>query len=46
MTEVWYDLYKGDWKKWENKNENTSHIKVSRVHNAEECRKECTATAP
>ena len=33
-------------KKWENENGKTSHMKVSMVHDAEECEKECTATAP
>ena len=33
-------------KKWENKNEKTSHMKVVMVHDAVECEKECTATAP
>ena len=31
-------------KKWENENGKTSHMKVSMVHDAEECEKECTAT--
>ena len=33
-------------KKWENENGKTSHMKVSMVHDAEECEKECTAAAP
>merc|ERR1712168_1107750 len=33
-------------KKWENENGKTSHLKVLMVHDAEECEKECTATAP
>ena len=33
-------------KKWENENGKTSHMKVSTVHDEEECEKECTATAP
>ena len=33
-------------KKWETENGKTSHMKVSMVHNAEECEKECTATVP
>ena len=33
-------------KKWENKNEKTSHMKVVMVHDAVECEKECTATVP
>ena len=33
-------------KKWENENGKTSHMKVSMVHDAEECEKECTATVP
>ena len=33
-------------KKWENENGKTSHMKVLMVHDAEECEKECTATAP
>ena len=33
-------------KKWENENGKTSHMKVSMVHDAEECEKECTATMP
>ena len=32
--------------KWENENGKTSHMKVSMVHNEEECEKECTATVP
>jgi len=32
--------------KWQNENGKTSHMKVSMVHDAEECEKECTATAP
>ena len=33
-------------KKWENENGKTSHMKVSMVHDEEECEKECTATVP
>merc|ERR1712130_933306 len=33
-------------KKWENEHGKTSHMKVLMVHDAEECEKECTATAP
>ena len=33
-------------KKWENENEKTSHMKVSMVHDAVDCEKECTATVP
>ena len=33
-------------KKWENENGKTSHMKVSMVHDEEECEKECTANAP
>ena len=33
-------------KKWENENRKTSHIKVSMVHDEEDCEKECTATVP
>ena len=33
-------------RKWQNENGKTSHMKVSMVHDAEECEKECTATAP
>ena len=33
-------------KKWENKHGKTSHMKVLMVNDAEECEKECTATAP
>ena len=33
-------------KKWQNGNGKTSHMKVSMVHDAEECEKECTATVP
>ena len=33
-------------KKWQNENGKTSHMKVLMVHDAEECEKECTATAP
>ena len=32
--------------KWENENGKTSHMKVSMVHDEEECEKECTATVP
>merc|ERR1712212_597695 len=32
--------------KWENENGKTSHMKVSMVHDAEECEKECTTTVP
>ena len=32
--------------KWENENGKTSHMKVSMVHDEDECEKECTATAP
>merc|ERR1719381_96133 len=32
--------------KWENENGKTSHMKVSMVHDGEECEKECTATVP
>merc|ERR1719295_2409546 len=32
--------------KWENENGKTSHMKVSMVHDEEECEKECTATIP
>ena len=32
--------------KWENENGKTSHMKVLMVHDEEECKKECTATAP
>ena len=33
-------------RKWQNENGKTSHMKVLMVHDAEECEKECTATAP
>ena len=33
-------------KKWENEHGKTSHMKVSMVHDEEECEKECTATVP
>ena len=33
-------------KKWENEHGKTSHMKVSMVHDEEECEKECTAIAP
>merc|ERR1712130_1024790 len=33
-------------KKWENENGKTSHMKVSMVHDEEECEKECTANVP
>ena len=33
-------------KKWENENGKASHMKVSMVHDEEECEKECTATVP
>ena len=33
-------------RKWLNENGKTSHMKVLMVHDAEECEKECTATAP
>ena len=33
-------------KKWDNEHGKTSHMKVLMVHDAEECEKECTATAP
>ena len=32
--------------KWQNENGKTSHMKVLMAHDAEECEKECTATAP
>merc|ERR1719209_297759 len=32
--------------KWENENGKSSHMKVSMVHDEEECEKECTATVP
>ena len=32
--------------KWENENGKTSHMKVSMIHDEEECEKECTATVP